>query len=92
MLCNRYIERIPVEGLNGDGTCCIGVACIENDSLLCTGWISPSARTECLGGGVCSWSWSLSDVVSKERRGRRYLALALPRHMVGRDESDRLER
>ncbi len=41
--------------------------------------------------GVCRRSWSLTVVVSEERRGRRYLTLALSRHMVGRGESEALE-
>ena len=80
--CND-IERSRL-GASSSGTCCEFVASIGMDVSLGARWISSSVRTE----GVCcryrSRSWSLGAAVSKERRGRRTLAVALSRHMVGR--------
>lgn len=82
--CCSYIEHIPVEGLNS-GTCREGVAGIETAESLCTGWIPTAIRASAVDNvASSSRSWSLSVAVSRERRGRRTLAVALSRHKVGR--------
>lgn len=77
-----YSGHIPVEGQNS-GTCC-AVACIERIRMLCTGLrrVSSPCRSNAVNGGSRSRSYSVA--MSKEERGRRTLAFALSRHMVGR--------
>lgn len=80
--CCNYSGHIPVEGQDS-GTCC-AVACIEKIRMLCTGLtrISSPIRSKVVNGGSRSRSYSVT--MSKEERGRRTLAAALSRHMVGR--------
>lgn len=77
-----YSGHIPVEGQSNDTYC--AVACIEMMRMLCTGlWrMSSPIRSQAVNGGSRSRWYSVT--VSKEERGRRALAAALSRHMVGR--------
>lgn len=77
-----YSGHIPVEG-QSSGTCCT-VACIERIRMLCTGsWrtSSPIGSKAVNAGNGSGW---YSVAMAKEKRGRRTLAAALSRHMVGR--------